>query len=459
MRFVCLRVAHLPCLIEDLSDPTLIQRPLVIVRAWDGRVLDALRAADITPGDTRRRVEQHCPDAAILPAHEPLYQTFHQALQTALTAFSQAVEAAGLGEFFIEVGALARTFPSEHALVQQIAKHVEAAVHLPVTLGLAGNKFTAWQAAAGATDQPRIVPPGAERAFLADLPLTALPDPPPEMIRRLHLFGLTTLRDLAALSRAAVAGQFGAEALVFHDLARGLDMRPLQPEAPPPLIRLSRRLPEPLTERPQLLALTERAARRLAERLQASGYQATALTLTLTVGEQPEMTTGAPLKPPTAAVEVLTRISARLLGKLTPETGVTGLSLTAYPLREWQLGAQQLSLVDEMSAPRLARLRETLRLLWRRFGETIIRLASAIGPPLPLPIQVSTRADGQPAALHWGGWSRPVTDIYESWREERRWWEQTVQRAYFQVLVADETPFTIFQDERRRWFLDRRQEL
>ena len=127
----------------------------------------------------------------------------------------------------------------------------------------------------------------------------------------------------------------------------------------------------------------------LAERLQASGYQATALTLTLTVGEQQEMTTGAPLKPPTAAVEVLARISARLLGKLTPETGVTGLSLTAYPLREWRLGAQQLSLVDETTAPRLIRLHETLRLLWIRFGETVIRLASAIGPPLPLPIQVS----------------------------------------------------------------------
>ena len=52
-----------------------------------------------------------------------------------------------------------------------------------------------------------------------------------------------------------------------------------------------------------------------------------------------------------------------------------------------------------------------------------------------------------------------MTDIYEFWREERRGWEQTVRRAYFQVIVVGETPFTIFQDERQRWFLDRRREL
>lgn len=456
MRFACLRVAHLACLVEDLHDPLLAQRPLIVLRPWDERVLDVLRADGIEPGQTRRRVEQLCPEAAILPAREALYQAFHQALQRALLNFSQAVETTDLGAFFIEIGALAHTFASEQALAQEIMTQAQAAANLPATLGIAGNKFCAWQAAS-APIQPCVVPAGTERAFLANLPLTDLPDPPPEMIRRLHLFGLTTLGDLAVLPRSAVAAQFGAETALFHDLARGLDPRPLQPQAPPPLIRLTRRLPEPLTNRRPLLALTERAAQRLAERLQAGGHQATALTLALNTTISPqELIAGAPLKPPTADADTLARIGGRLLGKLAPESGVTSLSLTAYPLRVWRLDAQQLSLSSQISAPRLSRLHEALQEIWRRFGAAIIRLASAIGPPLPLPIQVTMRPDGQPTLLRWGGWARPVTEIYESWREERRWWEQPTERTYFQVVVGGDVPFTIFQDERRRWFLDRR---
>jgi hypothetical protein len=50
------------------------------------------------------------------------------------------------------------------------------------------------------------VPIGGERKFLEQLPLTALPDPHVELLRRLYLFGITTLGGFAQLLRLAVAG-------------------------------------------------------------------------------------------------------------------------------------------------------------------------------------------------------------------------------------------------------------
>jgi DNA polymerase-4 len=154
MRFACVRVEHLPTRIEALLQPGLLNQPLVILRAWDDRVLDAspdAAASGIRPGDSRRRVEQLCPQAVVLPARETLYQSRHNMLQSALLNFTEAVESGALGEAYIEIGALSRTFPSEKALASQIMAQVQQATRLLPAVGIAANKFTAVQAACQAS--------------------------------------------------------------------------------------------------------------------------------------------------------------------------------------------------------------------------------------------------------------------------------------------------------------------
>jgi len=103
-------------------------------------------------------------------------------------------------------------------------------------------------------------------------------------------------------------------------------------------------------------------------------------------------------------VEKLRRTAALLLGKLTFTYEVANLTLTTDPLREWQHGARQLSLLDTVTPPKLAQLRSVIRVLQQRFGETVIRLASLVGPSL---------------GIGWGGWSSRVTNANEYWREHR----------------------------------------
>jgi len=93
--------------------------------------------------------------------------------------------------------------------------------------------------------------------------------------------------------------------------------------------------------------------------------------------------------------------------------------------------------------------------LRQKFGEMVINTASWIGPPLPLPIVVETDVEHKPLRLRWGGWSRRVVDIYEIWREQRRWWEQPIIREYYHVETDAGTVFTIFRDLGGNWFLDR----
>ena len=296
---------------------------------------------------------------------------------------------------------------------------------------------------------------GHERHFLESLPIIALPNPPAELLRRLHLFGITTLGGIAKLHYAAFVRQFGSDTGVFHALACGIDPRPLSPQSPPPSIVRTFNLPEPLAERRMVLAALEHLAAGLARSLDQSGYHALAVSLTVTLTDDRELTTGAPLKPPSADADALRRLAGRLLGKLTIEAEVNCLTLTAYPLREWHVGARQLELFEPATHLKLARLREVLRMLWERFGETIVKLASVTGPPAPLPIRVRAQSAGRPAWLSWGGWSREVVRIFEYWRKETTWWDQPTIRDYYQLETKEGTVLTVFQDDRGRWYLDR----
>lgn len=462
MRFAALLVEHLPICIEALCDTGLPAKPVVILRAWDDRVIDVSTEASTTgvsQGDSRQRVEQLCPQAVILAAREELYQSYHDQLRSVLLNFTNTVETANLGELLIEVGALAQAFPTEADLALQVFQHAEYATRLQPAIGIASNKFTAQQAArqpSGQAGRIVIVPDGHERRFLEALPLSVLPDLPAEMARRLHLFGITTLGGFAQLPHAAVTLQFGSEWAIYHDLARGIDPRPLTPQMPPPSISRTLRPLEPIHDRAMMLIAVERLATRIAHRLSEAGYHALALSVNVATADESEQSTGAPVKPPSSDAEQLRRLAGRLLGKLTVEADVISVTVTAYPLREWHQSARQLTLLDAPFQSAVLRLQATLKVLKQRFGEAVIRLASLIGPPVPLAIRVKARSDGLPIALSWGGWSRQVKTVWNIWREQGQWWDHPIARHYYQIEVGDGTLYTLFCDDQGGWFMDRR---
>ena len=301
-----------------------------------------------------------------------------------------------------------------------------------------------------------VVPPGEERVFLSPLPLSALPADP-EMQRRLHLLGVRALGALAALPRLAVVRQFGPHAGPLHDLARGVDPRPVHAEAPPLALERTRTFNDPLSDRAPLLAHASHVAAELAEALSCRGYQAEGLRLQLEEESGEAHAAGMPVKPPSAGVEKLSRLAGRLLGGLTVAGPVVALSLTVYPLRPFHLGATQLSLFTGARDVRRERLGEALRRLRERFGEMIIVVASLLGPPPPRPIQVTIDPQGLPRALVWRDRIREVEAIYEMWRERRRWWSRPVERDYFRLETGDGQMRVVFYDVRTgRWLLERR---
>jgi nucleotidyltransferase/DNA polymerase involved in DNA repair len=462
VRVACVLAAHLPVQVERRNDPSLIQTPLIVGgRPWDdGAVLDCCARAEaqgVEPGMRLGRAEKLCPAARFVPAREAVYQAAHDELVASVERFTPTVETARLGLAYAEVSGLKR-FGSERDLACQLVREVRDAAGLPnVRAGIAGAKFAAEQAARAARPGGGyVVEPGDDRAFLSPLPLSALPLDA-EMAHRLRLLGVRTLGALAALPRLAVVRQFGPHAGPLHDLACGSDARPVQADAPP--LRLSRAyvFDEPLTSREPLLAHAGRAAAELAAALERRGYQAEGLRLRLEDENGAAQEKGAPVKPPSADADKLSRLAARLLGELVPAAPVAALSLSVYPVRPFHLGATQLALWTPPRDEKRSRLQEALRSLRERFGELIVVVAALVGAPAPRPVQVTTDRHGMPQALVWRDRIREVRLIYETWRERRRWWGRPVERDYFRLETGDGLVRVVFREVRTdRWLLERR---
>ena len=485
MKVACLRVPHLPVQVERQQDPSLVDAPLIVGgRPWDpGAVLDCcLQAAvaGVMPGMRLAQAETLCPSARFVPAHEESYRTVHDALVAAAEHFTPTVEVAGPGVLYAEVSGLERRFGPDPRLARRIALEVEQVLclcpvcdtSLDVQVGLGSSKFVAEQAACAArSGSGCIVVPGEERAFLSPLSLSALPIDP-EMHRRLSLLGVRTLGALAALPRPAVVRQFGPQAGPMHDLACGVDSRPVCADAAPLVLEQSCAFDDSIGDRAILLSHTNRMAAELAGALSRCGYQAEGLRVCLEDERGKEVTGGVQVKPPSADGGKLSRLAGQLLGKLTPAEPVTAFSLAVYPLRSFHLGATQLTLFTDVSlgsfsfahGKRLGQLREALRRLRVRFGEMVIVVASMVKPPSPRPIQVTTGPQGMPRALvlrlrsglTWQDHMREVVAIYEIWRECTRWWSWPVERDYFRVETDDGRVRVVFRDVRAgQWLIER----
>ena len=68
-----------------------------------------------------------------------------------------------------------------------------------------------------------------------------------------------------------------------------------------------------------------------------------------------------------------------------------------------------------------------------------------LNEPQPMAVQADER--GQPVALTLRGERMSVGSIEDQWRIEDEWWrDQTISRAYFEVLLADGRRTTVFRN-------------
>ena len=231
LRIAFVSILCFPGAVEVLRSPRLADRPLIIGDAEQPkRVLDYSLAASeqgVRRGFTVRKALGFCPDAVILPPDPVLYRGRWDSILGALDKIAPEAEDEGLGRVYLNIAGLQSLYEDEAELAQRILGAVNLASGLDATLGIGDGKFIAFASAAtGGPGEQRIIPAGAEAAFLAPLGIELLPVEA-DVNSRLRLFGLETIGDVAALSLPELQSQFGFSGRRLWQLANGIDDEPL----------------------------------------------------------------------------------------------------------------------------------------------------------------------------------------------------------------------------------------
>ena len=274
--------------VEELEDPSLRRRPLVVGGDPRGRGVVATanyvaRRFGIRSAMSSAEALRRCPDVVFVRPRHALYRQYSQAVWTCVEEVVPRVERTGIDEGYLDLGTVLDSFAGARRLAEAVQVAVRGATSLSCSLGVSTSKVVCKVASdrrkpGGIT----VVPPGREAEFLAPLATRILPGVGPRAEERLAAAGVATIGGLAGLTdpelRVVLPGQVGR---LLRDRARGIDARDLELDAERISISTEETFERDLTDRGALHAELRRMADDVATHLRRDRLSARTVTTKL----------------------------------------------------------------------------------------------------------------------------------------------------------------------------------
>jgi protein ImuB len=353
--------------------------------------------------------------------------------------------------------------------------------------GVGATMTVARLAALHAADGVEVVPAGAERGFLAPLPLACL-RPAPAVTAVLARWGVHRLGDLARLPVAEVATRLGAEGAALVHAARGDDVRPLAPRPSGGAVEEALSLDHPLDTLEPLLFVLRGLLERALERLGLDGVGCIRVAVTLGLDDHSRDERQLALAAPTREARTILGCLRVALEARPPRAAIVAAAVGAVPER---LRAAQLGLFSP-PGPTPERLATTLARLGALCGPDRVgapavvdthrpgaaavapfAAAPADGPPAaaaagdggcrlvvralrpPRPVDVFCQRD-RPDFVRGDGLGGRVVGAAGPWRVAGEWWSEAgFARDYYDLQLSDGGLYRCFCDlGSARWFVD-----
>ncbi|MEC9047470.1 MAG: DNA polymerase IV [Planctomycetota bacterium] len=273
--------------VEQRDRPELRGRPVIIGGHGPRQVVSTAsyeaRAFGVRSAMPGRRARELCPEGVFVVPRMAHYAEISGQIHEVFEQFTDEIEPLSLDEAFLDVTGSRALFGDGRAIADQIRREVYERTQLRVSVGVASCKYVA--KVASDLDKPDglvVVPPGGERRFLADLPLSRLWGVGPATRATLERAGLASIRDVQSRSREQLTEAFGPK-LGEHlfVLANGLDERPVVKDRVAKSIGHEMTFSDDLVGRAEVHAVLLQLAEMVGRRLRRAGQQAAVVRLKL----------------------------------------------------------------------------------------------------------------------------------------------------------------------------------
>src|SRR3954451_6459235 len=234
-----LALAHLDCdafyaTIEKHRRPELAEQPVIVGGGQRGVVLACCYVArlyGVRSAMPMFKALAACPDAVVIRPDMAKYREVGRAVRAEMRRLTPLFEPLSIDEAVLDLSGTAAVHGITPAqALAALARRVEMALGITVSIGLSYNKFLA--KLASDLDKPRgFAVIGREEAagFLADKPVDWLWGVGRAMQRPVAADGILRIGQLRALDRRELAHRYGRLGLRLAELATGEDSRRVEP--------------------------------------------------------------------------------------------------------------------------------------------------------------------------------------------------------------------------------------
>ena len=323
-----LTIAHMDCdafyaSVEKRDNPELMDRPVIIGGGDRGVVSTACYIARIHGVKSAMPMFQArklCPDAVVIKPRMSVYADVSRQIRQMMLEMTPAIEPLSLDEAFLDLSGTQKLHGLPPAVVlARLIVCMRTELGLTGSIGLSHNKFLAKIASDMNKPHGFSVIGRAETAeFLRDKPVRLIWGVGAATQQSLDRAGIHTFADLLRWDQSDLTARFGAMGGRLWHLARGLDNRSVQRNAPVKSISNETTFHTDITDSDLLLGHLWRLCEKVSDRAKAKELAGRVATLKLKTKTFQSITRRVTLRDATQLADTLYRHLAPLL---TAETG------------------------------------------------------------------------------------------------------------------------------------------
>jgi len=337
--------------VEQRDNPALRGRPVAVghgakrgvvaAASYEARVFGVRSAM---PSTTAAR---KCPELVFTPPRFEVYRSVSRQIHAIFAEYTPLIEPLSLDEAYLDVSANLRGLPTATETAAEIRRRIFEETGLNASAGISYNKFLAKLASDHRKPNGQfVVTPAMGAAFVEALPVGKFHGVGPVTAAKMNGLGIFTGADLRRQSIEFLRRHFGKSGGWYHDISRGEDERPVNPDRSRKSSGSETTFQEDLTEPADI----EAGVIAMADEVWAWCEKAQAFGRTVTVkvkyADFQQATRSLTLATPVADLERLRQVSVELVRSVYPPAkGIRLLGVTLSKFDDGREGeAQQLDL-------------------------------------------------------------------------------------------------------------------
>lgn len=360
--------------VEQLDNPELRGLP-VIVGGLSGRGVVSTCSYEARKFGVHSAMPMHmarrlCPQGVYIQGRMQRYKELSDKIMDIFRSFSPLVEQLSVDEAFLDVTGMEGLYPDVVTLAKAIKSKIYSDTGLHASVGIAPNKFLAKLASdLEKPDGLVLIKPETAAAFIAPMPVRKIFGIGKAAEEQLLQYGINTIGKIAAADIKILQKVFGINAQTVHDLARGIDNRPVVNETEAKSIGKEHTYDKDLYDENDLRKAVRDLCGETGWRLRRRGLIGYTVTLKVKFSSFKTITRSITSEMPVAYDEEIYALALKLLRQVKFTEGVRLLGVSISHI-ESEDAAPVLNFNEN---ERLKKRNQAVDLLKNRFGEGIIK--------------------------------------------------------------------------------------